>query len=451
MHLYNSLTGQVEPFTPIVKDQVSMYVCGATVQSAPHIGHLRSAVVFDALRRWFEHNHRKVIFVRNITDIDDKILEKASENEQWWEVANRVEKEFHRAYEKVGVKRPTVEPKVTGHIYEIMDFIEKLDNKGFSYMKEDGIYFKISQLEKLDKEFHYGAISNHIVERVDSIDGKSDADFALWKFAKPGEPKSALWESVSIPLGRPGWHIECSAMSKKYLGSNFDIHGGGVDLKFPHHENEKAQSNALGDKFANHWVHNGLITVDGQKMSKSLGNFITAEDYLTKTSASIARYELLSSHYRSSMDLSDSRSVESSVAFASIMNLLNTGRHIDTGETILPEAFVEALNDDFNTPVAFSVLHEIVSQGFSSFANSDAVEFEKAVQEVASMMRVLGFDDVFIDHSTTLYGVLDVITSIRDTMRASKDYEASDKLREDLSKFGIALNDGKNGTEWMLT
>lgn len=446
MHLHNSLTGQVEPFTPIVKDQVSMYVCGATVQSAPHIGHLRSAVVFDALRRWFETNHTKVIFVRNITDIDDKILEKASENEAWWEVANRVEKEFHEAYEKVGVKRPTVEPKVTGHIHEIMDFIEKLMNKDFAYMKRDGIYFNISKLDKLDEEFHYGKISNHV------IDADSDADFALWKFAKAGEPQNALWESHTIPKGRPGWHIECSAMSKRYLGSNFDIHGGGMDLKFPHHENEKAQSNAIGDKFANFWVHNGLITVDGQKMSKSLGNFITAEDYLSNTGNMLARFELLSSHYRSNMDISDNKTEGNRSALLSIVNFLLAGRHeinLNSGLS-LPQDFINALDNDFNTPEAIAVIHHWVTLGNSAITDSDLPLYREALLNVHGMMSVLGFDEVRTDVSETLHGVLDVVTEIRDTMRSSKDFKASDSLRDDLAPFGISLHDTSKGTQWKI-
>ncbi|MBW8873245.1 MAG: cysteine--tRNA ligase, partial [Leifsonia sp.] len=354
---------------PLEPGKVGMYVCGPTVQSSPHIGHLRSALAYDLWRRWLSARGYAVTFVRNVTDIDDKILANAPAggSEPWWALAYRVELEFTAGYSTIGILPPTYEPRATASVPQMQELIQRLIGRGHAYVADDGsgdVYFDVKTWPA------YGELTNQkLDDMVDSPDaetrGKRDPrDFALWKGAKPAEPESASWASPWGD-GRPGWHIECSAMSRRYLGPAFDIHGGGLDLRFPHHENELAQSTANGDAFASYWVHNGLVNVEGQKMSKSLGNSVFASELLALARPVVVRYYLASAHYRSTMDYSHGALIEAEAAFARIEGFLDRAsralegtRFANVGAPIVPEAFGTAMDDDLGVPQALAVLHD---------------------------------------------------------------------------------------------
>ena len=365
MRFYDSASATIREFEPVVPGEARIYYCGATVQGEPHLGHIRSALVFDQLSRWMRYRGLKVTTVRNVTDIDDKILAKSADsmepgfegefpNEQWWALAYRFEKVFAQAYAALGIDPPTYEPRATGHIPEMFALIQRLIDRGHAYPALDDsgdVYFDVRSWDK------YGALTNQSVEDMqDSADadprGKRDPrDFALWKGYKEGEPLTASWESP-WGRGRPGWHLECSAMAGKYLGSRFDIHGGGLDLRFPHHENELAQSTAAGDDFANFWMHNGMVTYEGEKMSKSIGNTISPAQMLEMARPLVVRYYLGSAHYRSILDYRPSSLQEAATAIerveaflAATQDLLKPGREV-------PQAFAEAMDDDVNIPRA---------------------------------------------------------------------------------------------------
>ena len=390
MKLYDSYSRSLRDFIPLKNGEVSMYLCGATVQGSPHIGHMRSTIVFDVLRRYFEYKNLKVLFVRNVTDIDDKILHNAGhEDISWWELASKYEKEFSQAYEDLGNILPSIEPRATGHIPQMIEMIEKLIEKNHAYVAEGSVWFAVKSFKE------YGKLSGQKVEEMlaaqDLDKGKKDPhDFALWKKSKEGEP---FWNSP-WGKGRPGWHIECSAMAKTYLGEKFDIHGGGLDLQFPHHENEIAQSKASGNDFANFWVHNYWVTQSGEKMSKSLGNSLKVKEVITRFRPIEVRFYLLSTHYRSNLEFSDQALSEAATAFSRIEQFVQRASEKVKNSKLnlkFPQEFIAAIEDDLATPLTISIIHEFVTKGNTALTNN-ATNLEDILNEVRSMLYLLGLD-----------------------------------------------------------
>ena len=478
---YDTQTAQIRDFVPLREGEASVYYCGATVQGMPHVGHVRSAIVFDILIRWLEATGLKVTSVRNVTDIDDKILDRsvASQaedfaasalypaDEQWWALAYRFEKAFDSAYLSLGVRRPTYEPRATGHITEMFALIERLIERGHAYPATDGsgdVYFDVRSWER------YGELTRQRVEDMqDAPDadprGKRDPrDFALWKGTKQGEPTTASWHSP-WGRGRPGWHLECSAMSTKYLGAEFDIHGGGLDLRFPHHENELAQSTAAGDPFARFWLHNGLVTYEGEKMSKSVGNTISPEQMLGMARPKAVRYFLGQAHYRSQLDYRPGALDEAAAAVERVESFVARARaaHAEpetpTGPLAdaAPAAFRAAMEDDLAVPQALAVLHETVRAGNSALAAGDAETVRARLSEVTAMTRILGLDDVPEPNTagtgpeaTALDALVRSQLEARAQARAEKDWASADRIRDALAAAGIEVSDGSDGATWSL-
>lgn len=469
MRFYDSASATIREFEPVVPGEARIYYCGATVQGEPHLGHIRSALVFDQLSRWMRYRGLKVTTVRNVTDIDDKILAKSAEsmepgfegefpNEQWWALAYRFEKVFAQAYAALGIDPPTYEPRATGHIPEMFALIQRLIDRGHAYPALDDsgdVYFDVRSWDK------YGALTNQSVEDMqDSADadprGKRDPrDFALWKGYKEGEPLTASWESP-WGRGRPGWHLECSAMAGKYLGSRFDIHGGGLDLRFPHHENELAQSTAAGDDFANFWMHNGMVTYEGEKMSKSIGNTISPAQMLEMARPLVVRYYLGSAHYRSVLDYRPSSLQEAATAIerveaflAATQDLLKSGREV-------PEAFAEAMDDDVNIPRALAVLHEQTRAGNAALAAGE--DASEAANAVMAMAEVLGLAQLMSFNAEGTSGaehealdaLIQAVLAERADARAQKDWAKADAMRDLLASAGVQVKDGANGSSWSV-
>ncbi|AWR22024.1 cysteine--tRNA ligase [Aurantimicrobium photophilum] len=461
IRLFDSKEQALRDFSPLTPGRVGMYVCGPTVQSSPHVGHLRSALVYDQLRRWLTHEGYQVTLVRNVTDIDDKVLDnaKAGGVEEWWALAYRMEAEFTAAYDLLGIQRPTYEPRATASIPEMIAIIERLIERGHAYPAADNsgdVYFDTASWS------NYGELTNQkpaemeAAADADPRGKKAPQDFALWKGHKAGDPESASWKSP-WGVGRPGWHIECSAMSTKYLGTSFDIHGGGLDLRFPHHENELAQSAAAGDGFAQYWLHNGLVSVGGQKMSKSLGNSVFAADLLDKAKPVVLRYLLGSAQYRSTLELHDGAIAEAKASFERIEGFLDRVIR-DAGQLAsadVPAAFRSAMNDDLNIPAALAVVFELVRSGNSALDSGDVATAASQAAEVVAMLDVLGvnpLDAAWATDSSQGDAALDLLMAelleARAAARANKDFATADLLRERLAAAGITIEDTPNGAHW---
>ncbi len=438
-----------------------MYLCGATVQSPPHIGHIRSGVNFDILSRWLTYRGFEVTFVRNVTDIDDKILKKAAEQGvEFWRVAQANERAFTAAYDGLGCLPPTVEPRATGHIPEMIELMQDLILDGHAYAAGGDVYFDVRSFPG------YGALSNQRVEDMLSADDadpknakRDPQDFTLWKGAKAGEP---YWNTPWGP-GRPGWHLECSAMARKYLGERFDIHGGGIDLIFPHHENEIAQSKARGDAFAQYWLHNAWVTMADEKMSKSLGNSVLVADMVRRYRPIVLRYYLGTPHYRSMIEYSEAALEESAAAFGRIEQFITRAMELvgTTEPTTVPDDFAAALDDDLGVPGAVAVLHQTVRAGNTALAASDKESAKTRLGEVRAMLGVLGMDPLAEPWAGSgggdaagLRGVVDSLVAValeqRQAARARKDYAAADEIRDRLTAIGIAVEDTPAGPRWTL-
>jgi cysteinyl-tRNA synthetase len=505
LRLYDTATRSVREFVPLTPGHAGLYLCGATVQAPPHIGHIRSGVSFDIAARWLMVSGLSVTFCRNVTDIDDKILRTASaEGTQWWAVAERNQRAFSRAYDVLGCLPPDVEPRATGHVPEMITLMRRLIDTGHAYAAGGDVYFDVCSFPA------YGALSGQRLDHMRAAadtDGDESAkrdprDFALWKGHKPGEP---FWETPWGP-GRPGWHLECSAMARKYLGETFDIHAGGLDLVFPHHENELAQSRAAGDGFARYWLHNGLVRLGGEKMSKSLGNSLLVDAMVTQVRPVELRYYLGQAHYRSDIEYSAEALDEAVAAYARIEGFLTRAGELvgeaalrgaighagsasagmerpgataagagSTGAagagaelpgagaglplaSSLPSAFTAALDDDLGVPQALAVIHEAVREGNTALAAGDAAGTAKQSASVLAMLAVLGLDPFAAPFTSNVgSGLRDVVDALvrvalaqREAARARKDYQAADMIRDQLRAGGVMVEDTAAGPRWEL-
>ncbi|WP_175985404.1 cysteine--tRNA ligase [Microbacterium tenebrionis] len=463
IRLYDTRAQQLRDFVPLDPENITMYVCGPTVQSGPHIGHVRAALSFDILRRWLSHRYGRVTFVRNVTDIDDKVIANATDAEPWWALAYRMEQEFAAAYAGVGIQPPTYEPRATASVPQMQELIQVLIERGHAYPAPDGsgdVYFDVRSWSS------YGELTNQSVEAMEAAQDadprgkRNPQDFALWKGAKQGEPADATWASP-WGAGRPGWHIECSAMAKRYLGSDFDIHGGGLDLRFPHHENELAQSTAAGDGFARYWVHNGLVTVDGQKMSKSLGNFTLAADVLAEHEPLVVRYALAAAHYRSTLDLSAASYAEAEAALGRIETFRQRVLRVSDADPVaaapgaLPGAFAAAMDDDLGVPQALAVVHDTVRAGNAALDAGDTATAVESARSLTAMLAVLGFDGPGASiaggtEASALDALVQEMIAQRAQARADKDWAAADRIRDAIAAAGITLEDTPAGTHWSI-
>jgi cysteinyl-tRNA synthetase len=460
LRIHNNLTRRKERFTPIDPQGVRMYVCGMTVYDYCHVGHARVLVVFDVVNRYLRriYGEEHVRYVRNVTDIDDKIIARANENhEPFGELTSRFIEAMHEDADALGVRRPDDEPHATGHIDHIIDMIRTLVEKGFAYRADNGdVYYDVSRFEG------YGALSGKQIEELRSgsrveVDAAKDdpLDFVLWKAAKPDEPS---WDSPWGP-GRPGWHIECSAMSTHCLGEHFDIHGGGLDLQFPHHENEIAQSEAAtGSKFVNVWMHNGFVRVDDEKMSKSLGNFFTIREVLKTYDAEVVRYFILTSHYRSPLNYSDKHLDNAKAALTGLYNALRSLELPDSPPEEFGDfagRFYRAMDDDFNTPEALAVLFEL-SHEVNRLRTADAAEAARAAAVLKRLGALLGLlqrePEAFLRGTGTAGGLeeaeIQKLIDERLLARQNRDWASADRIRDELKAQGIVLEDGPDGTTW---
>ncbi|MCX6415938.1 MAG: cysteine--tRNA ligase [Actinobacteria bacterium] len=465
LSLYDTASRAVREFVPIAPGKVGIYLCGATVQAPPHVGHIRSGVSFDVLRRWLMARGYDVTFIRNVTDIDDKIIHDAGhEDIPYWSLAMRNERAFSRAYEVLGCLPPTYEPRATGHIPEMIELMERLIERNHGYAVRGDVYFDVRSFEG------YGSLSG---QRIDDMLASPDSaakekrdprDFAMWKSAKPGEP---FWQTPWGP-GRPGWHVECSAMAGKYLGEQFDIHGGGLDLIFPHHENEIAQSKAAGWAFANFWMHNAWVTTSGEKMSKSLGNSLLVDEVVKRIAPVELRYYLVSAHYRSMLEYSDSAVAEAGQGYRRIEGFLQRSLEMLGGGSELlvvdpalrPQEFDDAMDNDLAVPQALAVLHEVVRRGNAALAEQRTAEVSTAFGAALAMLDVFGlnpWDPRWASEGSTGTQATEVIDALvrvlmtqRQEARSRKDFAAADAIRDGLDQIGIRIEDTAQGARWTL-
>jgi len=458
LHLYDTATREVSEFKSLKPSQVSIYVCGATVQGPPHIGHVRSGVNFDILRRWLISSGYAVTFVRNVTDIDDKILHTAKHDQMpWWAVAMKYERVFTAAYAQLNILPPTYEPRATGHITQMIELMQKLIDKGAAYAPGNGdVYLEVRKLKS------YLTLSR---QKIDDLQAAADADetykkdvrdFTLWKAAKPGDPS---WPTPWGP-GRPGWHLECSAMAHAYLGETFDIHGGGLDLVFPHHENEIAQSEAAGYGFAQRWLHNAWVTQSGEKMSKSLGNSLQVNEILKSVRGIELRWYLGSAHYRSMLEYSPAALEESAINFRRIESFLKRAAEIigEKPSLKLSKEFIDAMNDDLAVPAALASISENLRLGNQAVTDNDKKAIAKNANEIRGALDILGcdpFDPAFAqsggaDLTAALDGVIKIALAERASARERKDFAASDAIRDGLADLGITIEDTAQGPRWSI-
>ena len=518
LNLYDTASHQVSHFVPLKPGEVGIYVCGATVQSSPHIGHIRAAVAFDIVRRWFLKLGYKVTFVRNVTDIDDKILVKAAAaGQRWWARAYYYEREFTEAYNTLGVLPPTVEPRATGHMSDMIDLIQRILDNGHGYVVTDAdgkptgnVYFDVAswphygelthqkQISEVDEAAAVadrmgpsvdatGADKYNPVDPADASPDKHDPrDFALWKAPKDTDPEDARW-STPFGVGRPGWHIECSAMSHRYLGDGFDIHGGGLDLRFPHHENEMAQTRAAGYPSAARWMHSAWVTAKGEKMSKSLGTGLSVPSVLAEHSAWVVRYALGSVQYRSMLEWSDQALVEAQAAYDRVSNFIERAGVALGGQPSreevtavsaddLPADFVAAMNDDVNVSGATAAIFTAIRSGntllsqLADRADSETAKAEvrEALLAVRAMLDTLGLDPLAepwvsagaaggaadgtaeSPEHAALEALIAEQLNARAEARKAKDFAKADQIRDALTEAGIAIEDGPQGSTWSL-
>ena len=491
LRLHDTATRSVREFSPLTPGKASLYLCGATVQAPPHIGHIRSGLNFDILVRWLRASDYDVTLCRNVTDIDDKIIRVAAQDGvAWWAVAERNQRAFTRAYAALGCLPPDVEPRATGHVPEMIVLMRRLIDSDHAYAVDGDVYFDVGSWPS------YGELSGQRPEHMlaaddtDSASAKRDPrDFALWKGAKPGEP---FWETPWGP-GRPGWHLECSAMSTQYLGATFDIHGGGLDLLFPHHENELAQSRAVGDGFARYWLHNGLVRIGGEKMSKSVGNSLLVDAMIETVRPVDLRYYLGQAHYRSGIDYSPEALAEAATAYRRIEGFVTRATEAVAAEALagdpqaagaraaevstagepvlasaagrpmcgLPAPFAAAMDDDLGVPQALAIVHEAVRDGNSALAAGDLAGGAKRLTEVRAMLGVLGLDPLAAPWATSggstgddLRPVVDALVGValeqRQAARKRKDYAAADAIRDGLQDAGVLVEDTPRGPRWEL-
>lgn len=518
LNLYDTASHQVSHFVPLKPGEVGIYVCGATVQSSPHIGHIRAAVAFDIVRRWFLKLGYKVTFVRNVTDIDDKILVKAAAaGQRWWARAYYYEREFTEAYNTLGVLPPTVEPRATGHMSDMIDLIQRILDNGHGYVVTDAdgkptgnVYFDVASWPHYGELTHQkqtsevdeaaavadrmgpsvdatGADKYNPVDPADASPDKHDPrDFALWKAPKDTDPEDARW-STPFGVGRPGWHIECSAMSHRYLGDGFDIHGGGLDLRFPHHENEMAQTRAAGYPSAARWMHSAWVTAKGEKMSKSLGTGLSVPSVLAEHSAWVVRYALGSVQYRSMLEWSDQALVEAQAAYDRVSNFIERAGVALGGQPSreevtavsaddLPADFVAAMNDDVNMSGATAAIFTAIRSGntllsqLADRADSETAKAEvrEALLAVRAMLDTLGLDPLAepwvsagaaggaadgtaeSPEHAALEALIAEQLNARAEARKAKDFAKADQIRDALTEAGIAIEDGPQGSTWSL-
>lgn len=469
LRLHDTATREVRDFVPLEEGKAGIYVCGLTVQSEPHVGHVRSAVNFDVLRRWLTASGYDVHFIRNVTDIDDKILAKSAEQGRpWYNLAYAMHAELTKALASINVLPPTYEPGATGTVPEMLELIETLIERGHAYAADDGsgdVYFDVRSWPSYGELTRQGLDDMEPAEDADPRGKRDPRDFALWKGWKTTEPESAAWPAP-WGRGRPGWHIECSAMASKYLGPAFDIHGGGVDLRFPHHENELAQSRAAGKPFASYWMHNAWITTAGEKMSKSLGNSLLVPSVLERVRGIELRFYMVSAHYRSHVEFSFEALDEAATSFRRIENYLERAAELLGGEVPADGTwcaeFVAAMDDDLGTPAAVAAIHDVVREGNKLLADGPSDALRGNAASVRAMLGVLGLDPAdpgWTDGTSgaeveQLRGAVDVlITALledRAQARADKDWGRADAIRDRIKAAGIEIEDTPSGPKWSI-